>query len=68
MDDDGRELFIEASEEHIRAWDTAAKLCERDAHFSAEQEAVTRHSACWLCCTFVPPLSPKPHEPLTLCF
>lgn len=37
-------LFIEALEEHIRAWEEAAKLCEKNV-LSVELGGAARHSA-----------------------
>jgi small subunit ribosomal protein S21 len=44
MMDDGSLLFIEALEEHIRAWEVAAKSCEKNA-LSVEMESAARPSA-----------------------
>lgn len=43
MDDDGRQLFIEVLEEHIRDWVEAAKVCEQNAR-SVELGGAARHS------------------------
>jgi hypothetical protein len=43
MRDDGL-LFVEALEEHIRAWEEAAKLCDKSV-LSVELGGAARHSA-----------------------
>ena len=44
MMDDGSLLFIEALEEHIRAWEEAARSCEKKI-LSVELGGAARHSA-----------------------